>query len=190
MRFIWKPQPLTSKCLRYRLGLTIKSKLGLETVWERAFHSHLIHPSCWHAQHLEWIGGLYSLLPIYHVSQRVVSLQDLSSRSLQNRPRSIYPGVPRTCFPLTHKGFSGHVLPVPFLYTHMFQWLFFLQPRPGSRGQESECSQSAHMANHLKLSPHCITGGPWTSGSDIPPPPSSTVWNVLPNVSRGGKNTT
>lgn len=54
-------------------------------------------------------------------------------------------------------------------------------------GQESECSQSAHMANHLKLSPHCITGGPWTSGSDIPSPSSSIVWNVLPNVSRGEK---
>lgn len=135
MRLIWKPQPLTSKCLRYRLGLTIKSKLGLETVWELAFHSHLIHPSCWHAQHLELIGGLYSLLPIYHVSQRVVSLQDLSSRSLQNLPRSIYPGVPRRCFPLTHKGFSGHVLPARFCARTCFSGSFFSSQGqvPGAR---------------------------------------------------------
>lgn len=66
-----------------------------------------------------------SLLPIYHVSQRVVSLQDLSSRSLQNRPRSIYPGTPCRCFPLTHKGFSGHVLPACFCACTCFSGSFF-----------------------------------------------------------------
>lgn len=67
MRLIRKPQPLTSKCLRYRLGLTIKSKVGLEAVGELAFHSHLIHSSWWHAQHLEWIGDLivYFLFIMY-----------------------------------------------------------------------------------------------------------------------------
>lgn len=90
-------------------------------------------------------------------------------------------------FPLDSQRIFWTCSPSPFLCMHMFQWLLLLPPRPGSLGQESECSQNAHMANHLKLSPHCITGGPWTSGSDIPPPPSSIVWNILPNVSRGGK---